>query len=313
MPTTVFLNGAFVEPGDARVSAFDAGLQHAVGLFETLTAGNTGGEAWGHRLPEHVDRLCVSAKELALSNDLRRDALIDAVLLTVKRSGLPRARVRLTITAGDMSTAPRPAPGTTTPPPHAPTVMVLAQPATNYPESMYERGTRVVIADARANPFNPFEGHKTLNYWWRLRELHLASAKGAAEALVFQITNHLAGGCVSNVFVVKDAALLTPYARGDEGSSLPSPVLPGITRAALLDMAAELGIQAQRRMITIDDLLGAEEIFLTNSSWGVLPVVAVERETIGAGSPGPVTRRLRELVEREMSAPGGSDGARAAR
>ncbi|MCZ7632039.1 MAG: aminotransferase class IV [Phycisphaerales bacterium] len=119
MPTTVFLNGAFVEPGEARVSAFDAGLQHAVGLFETLAAGNAAGEAWGRRLPEHVDRLCASAQELALSNDLRRDALIDAVLLTVKRSGLPRARVRLTITAGDMSAAPRPAPGTTPPPPLA--------------------------------------------------------------------------------------------------------------------------------------------------------------------------------------------------
>ncbi len=299
MPTTVFLNGAFVEPGEARVSAFDAGLQHAVGLFETLAAGNAAGEAWGRRLPEHMDRLCASAQELALSNDLRRDALIDAVLLTVKRSGLPRARVRLTITAGDMSAAPRPAPGTTPPPPHSPTVMILAQPATDYPEAMFERGVRVAIADARANPFNPTEGHKTLNYWWRLRELHRASAKGAAEALVFQITNHLAGGCVSNAFVVKDGTLLTPFARGDEGATLPSPVLPGVTRAALLDLATELGIDAQRRMITIDDVLGADEIFLTNSSWDVLPIVAVERETIADGKPGPLTARLRAAMAAE--------------
>ncbi|HRQ72695.1 MAG TPA: aminotransferase class IV [Phycisphaerales bacterium] len=300
MPTTFFLNGAFVEPGEARVSAFDAGLLHAVGLFETLTAGNTGGEAWAVRLPEHVDRLCASARDLGLSNDLRRDALIDAVLLTVRRSELPRARVRLTITAGDMSAAPRPAPGTTPIPPHSPTVMILAQPATDYPEAMFERGVRAAVADARANPFNPTEGHKTLNYWWRLRELHRASAKGAAESLVFQITNHLAGGCVSNAFVVKDGMLLTPFARGDEGATLPSPVLPGVTRGALLELAAELGIEAQRRMITIDDVLGADEVFLTNSSWGVLPVVAVERESIGDGKPGAMTVRLRGALAADL-------------
>lgn len=297
MPTTVFLNGAFFEPGAARVSAFDAGLQHAVGLFETLAAGNRGGEAWAERLPEHVDRLCASARELGMSDDLRRDALIDAVLLTVKRSDLARARVRLTVTAGDMSAAPRPAPGTTPPPTHSPTVMILAQPATDYPEAMFERGVRASIADARANPFNPTEGHKTLNYWWRLRELHRASAKGAAESLVFQITNHLAGGCVSNAFVVKGGALFTPFARGDEGTTLPSPVLPGVTRAAVLATAAELGIEARRRMVTIDDVLGAEEVFLTNSSWGVLPVVAVERETIADGKPGPVAARLRAAID----------------
>src|SRR5205814_2137459 len=65
-----------------------------------------------------------------------------------------------------------------------PTVLIVAQPVTRYPEAMFERGVTVVLADARANPLNPFEGHKTLNYWWRLRELQTAARKGAGEALV---------------------------------------------------------------------------------------------------------------------------------
>ncbi|MCA9288253.1 MAG: aminotransferase class IV, partial [Phycisphaerales bacterium] len=184
-----------------------------------------------------------------------------------------------------------------------PTVLIDVQPATAYPQEMFERGVGVAIADAKANPFNPFEGHKTLDYWWRLRSLQEAAMKRTSEALVFTVTNHLAGGCVSNAFVVKDGALLTPIARGEEddvaaadsgrGAVLPSPVLPGVTRAEVLALAEGAGLRVERRMLSVSDVLGADEVFLTNSSWGVLPVVRVEAATIGDGQPGEATRMLR--------------------
>ena len=158
-------------------------------------------------------------------------------------------------------------------------------------------GVRVAIADLKVNPLNPFEGHKTLNYWWRLSALRDASVKGAAEALVFQVTNHLWGGCGGNAFGGKDGARVTPIGGGGEAAgALPSPVLPGITRGAVIDAARELGIDVTARMLTIDDVLGADELLLTNSSWGVLPVVAVEASNIGAGTPGEVTRQLRASI-----------------
>lgn len=363
----VFLNGRFVELDGAKVSASDAGLLHAVGLFETMLAGRHAADAaptngtpdglFVHRLEDHLDRLITSARELGLSDSLRKPALAEAVVETLRRAGIcrdpgSRARIRLTITGGDLNylaaaraaqADPQPDPTANPPsdPPapgrsaHDPTILITAQPATAYPDAMFEQGVRIVLGDPRLNPLDPFQGHKTLNYWLRLRTLQQAAARQAAEALLFQVTNHLAGGCVSNAMLIKDGTLLTPIARGEEqdvaaesasqvdnpqptdqstgqptqqsaaqqpGAIMPSPVLPGVTRAAIIELARRHGIDTHRRMLTIADVLAADELFLTNSSWGVLPVVAVEGERIGQGHVGELTRTLRtawlEGVER---------------
>lgn len=284
--TTIMLNGELMDPGEARIGALDAAVQHAVGLFETMLATRGSGGVTVHDLDAHLARLDRSARELRLSETLNLSALADDVRRAADASGLARARVRLTVTGGDLNLLRSDRP-------HAPTVLVVAQPAPEYPGAMFDQGVGVVIADARANPFNPAEGHKTVSYWWRLRELQQAAARGASEALVFSITNHAVGGCVSNVFAVSGDRLLTPIARSEEAQGgLPSPVLPGITRARVLELARTVGLSAERRMLTIDDLLHADELFLTNSSWAVLPVVAVERARIGSGEPGPRTGEL---------------------
>lgn len=286
----VWLDGAFVERERALVSAFDAGLQHAVGLFETMSA--VGGRV--RMLDDHLERLIDSARTLGLSESLRFNPLREAVRRVAERAGPERARIRLTVTGGDLNML---ASGGARA--HDPTVLIVAQPATAYPAAMFERGVRVTIADLRINPLNPFEGHKTLNYWARLRELQVAAAKGAGEAVTLQVTNHLCGGAVSNVFLVKDGALSTPIARGEEeAGAIPSPVLPGITRRAVMGLAEGMGIDCARRMLSVEELLGADEVFLTNSSWGVLPVTQVEARVIGSGGVGEVTRSLREGVDR---------------
>ncbi len=309
------------------MSAFDAGLQHGVGLFETMRARVEEGQAEVERLGPHLDRLVASARQLGLSDSLRQHALAEAVARTVEEASrspegreTERWRVRLTITGGDLNLLERPrAAGQ---PSITPTVLIAAHPALRYPDEMFERGVSVVVAELRVNPLDPLAGHKTLNYWARLRELQRAGAARAGEALVLQVSNHIAGGCVSNLFAVRDGLLLTPIARGEEGRGrdqeparpvtdqppsnkgvyLPSPVLPGVTRAAVLDAARELGISAERRMMGIDDVLRADELFLTNSSWGVLPVVRVEKHAIGSGSPGELTGRIGRAIKGEAGA-----------
>ncbi len=345
---TVFLNGRFLSRDEAFVSAFDAGFQHGVGLFETMTAvvgqvaTSPGGQAAKAdaevealqrvrviHLPEHMRRLAESARALGLSDALRTAALEEAVSRTAARASMEMPdqahfRVRLTITGGDLNMLGRGGGGGGGGAAQQPTVLIVAQPATQYPREMSERGVAVTIADMKANPLNAFEGHKTLSYWPRLRELQLAATRGAAEALVFQVSNHLAGGCVSNAFLVKKGVLITPLVRGEEAGSdaaqreqdeainfgsgeplpqgpaggpdtrgaLPSPVLPGITRKWVMDWADSELIDVERRMVTIADVLDADEVLLTNSSWGVLPVVRVEREAIGDAVVGEFGRRL---------------------
>jgi len=288
----VWVSGAFVERERARVSAFDAGLQHAVGLFETMLA--VGEEIID--LARHLERLRDSAQALRLADDLRVPALAEACRAVVERAALERARLRLTVTGGDLNLLAAGAG------PADPTILIDARPATAYPEPMYEHGVVVTIADRRDNPLDPFAGHKTVNYWPRLSELQKASAKGAAEAITLQVSNHLAGGCVSNLFIVRDAELLTPTARGEEEpGALASPVLPGVTRSRILEWADDQDLTATARLLTIDDLLDADEAFLTNSSWGVLPIRQVEQKSVGAGEPGPVARAMLERWRQELS------------
>jgi branched-chain amino acid aminotransferase len=278
---------------EATVSAFDAGFQHGVGLFETMAARH--GRIF--RGLEHMERMRTSAKELGLADTLRPEALVDACEATLAANALQHARVRVTLTGGDMNLLARGA----TEVRHDPTVLIHVQPPTPYPPALFEQGIGVRIADAQLNVADPFAGHKTLWYWPRLHALQRAASAGMQEALWFDVTRALSCGCVSNVFLVKDGALVTPVARGEEPKDSPmrSPVLPGITRAAVLSLAEESGIAIRRERIEIEAVLSADEVFLTNSSWHVLPVVRVEQRTIGTGKPGDVTSMLRAaLVER---------------
>jgi len=294
---SVFLDGSFVTRADARISAFDASVQHGVGLFETMHATSTPDGVMVRDLDEHLDRLQASAAALGLSEEVKTGPLGEAVTETVRRARYKHTRVRLTLTGGDLNLLQTQGRSN-----HRPTVLIQATPATKYPDEMFEKGVMATLGQARANPLDPTAGHKTLNYWWRLRELQDAAAKGAGEAIIFQVSNHLAGGCVSNLFAVGGGHLITPIAQGEEDEvatpetregRIPSPVLPGITRMRVIEQAAAMGIKTTKRMMTIDDLLDAQEVFLTNSSWGVLPVVRVEAETIGSGAVGEVTREMR--------------------
>jgi len=256
-----WLDGSFVPMPQARISAFDAGFQHGMGLFETM-AGRDGRIVRGL---EHMERLRRSALELGLCERLRPEALVDACEATMARNGMKDARVRLTVTGGDMNLLARTAEEVR----HDPTILIQVQPPTAYPPAIFEQGIGVRVADAQLNVADPFAGHKTLWYWPRLAALQHAAAAGMHEALWFDVTRALACGCVSNVFVVKDGVLAA---------------------------AESSGMAVERCRLDIDALLAADEVFLTNSSWLALPVVRIEQHAVGAGTPGEATRALRAAL-----------------
>ncbi len=311
----VYLNGSMVPRQQASVSIDDAGFQHGVGIFETMAAYH--GQVF--RLSNHLSRLAESAKTLGLTPKLDTNALAKAVEQVIAHNSIDRARIRLTLTAGPISLLPRRAnregeapaeprttldPGSTgaspsQAPPAAPlpTLLIVPSEPTVYDPQYFERGITVLIAPAGANPFDVNAGHKTLNYWPRLRTLRQAASAGAGEAIWLNVTNHLASGAISNLFLVKNGELFTPIARGEEvQGALPAPVLPGITREAVIELAASMGIAVHRQMLSVEDMLEADEAFLTNSSWHVLPVSKVEKETIGKGKAGELTTKLRERL-----------------
>lgn len=288
---TAWVNGSFVEDGEARVGLFDAGFQHGIGLFETMLARN--GSVLDFE--QHLGRMATSARELRLFDPLKTEPLAEAVQHALAKSAMRDARIRVTLTAGDMG---RPFAGANAAGAQAaapqPTLAIHVQPPTRYPDELFESGVAVAIAENRANPLDSFSSHKTLMYWPRIAAVQRAAEVGCAEALWFTVTNHLASGSVSSVFLVKDGALRVPFARGEEPEgAMRAPVLPGCTRAKAIMWAEGEGRSVERANLAIDDVLAADEIFLTNSSWGVLPVVRIERHEVGGGKPGPVARAMR--------------------
>ena len=281
----VYVSGRCVPREEARISALDAGVLLGAGLFETLRT--YGGRPF--RLPQHLARLRASGDFLRIFVRESDDQIAATITHLVEANGVPDARLRLTATRGPLAAE---VDDDEAPPA---TLIITAGPMTPYPAELYEKGATVVVSDIRASPDDPTVYHKTTGYLRNLLALRDAHRAGATEALIFNTKGRLAEGSLSNVFIVSKGRLLTPPL--EEG------LLAGVTRAAVLELAAEAGVPAEQQPLSPRDCLDADELFLTNSIMEVLPVGRVERKEIGDGLPGPVTRKLAEaykaLVARE--------------
>lgn len=276
MTQKIFLNERIVEAKDACVSVQDTGLLYGAGLFETMKARN--GQVFA--VGDHLDRLLESAKVLEVAHSFEKHFLQDAVVQTLEANDLEEARVRLTLTNGSPDEKGQ----------ARPTLFITAIAYQPYPDEYYTRGIRAALTECRQNPTDPMCGHKTTSYYNRLMILHKAHQKGCAEALWFTPDNYLAEGCVSNVFLVKEGTLRTP--------GLDTPVLPGIMRKHVLGIAQSEGIETEQTQLTIEDMLAADEMFVTNVIMGILPVSSFESHTVGEGKPGSVTGRILKIANR---------------
>ena len=145
----IWVNGSMLDPADARISVLDAGTQHGVGLFETMQACH--GQIIQMRL--HMERLQNSALELQLTETLNIEALSEALQQALDANELEEARLRLTLTGGDLPGLQ--AYGDTE---RHPNIFIVVQPPTRYPEEFFTKGILVRLADGRLNPLDPHAG-----------------------------------------------------------------------------------------------------------------------------------------------------------
>jgi len=275
MSSKVYLNGQIAEMNQSVVPVTNPALLHGVGLFETVRA--YGGRTF--RLGQHIDRMLASAKRFNMAIGQVPDQVPAAVQQVLDANDLQDARVRFTVT-----------PPNPQEPDAGPNLLVTAQELSGYPRELYERGMTVYVCDQfRQSAHEPLAGHKTTSYFPRLLVLRNAQDRACGEGLWFTPENLLAEGCMSNVFLVKDGRLYTP--------PLNTPVLPGITRAAILELASEMQIPAEESPRTIKDLLEADEVFITNAIMEVMPVTRVEKKPIAKEKPGPLTHRLAQAYQ----------------
>jgi branched-chain amino acid aminotransferase len=293
MPTA-WLNGDLVDEDAPNLSLRDTGLLHAAGVFTTMRA--SGGRVF--RLEQHLGRLRKSCEALFVPLQFSDADLAGAVDDVLGQNNFTDARLRLTVTRGQATQDALHGTHLT------PNCFLTATDLQPYPEQYYQQGLTVMLLDEqKLNPYDLQAGHKTLNYFSRLAALREAVRRGAGEALWFNVHNYLQSACVANVFVVKDGALVTPPTPEELrdskiGEACPYPrsnVLPGVTRGAVLELARANDIPTRIEALTVNHVLEADELFLTNSIVRVMPVGRVEQHKVGDGTPGPVTRRLMEL------------------
>ncbi len=284
MSAMVYFNGELRPKEQADIGVDNGGWLHGAGLFETMRAEN--GRIF--RFDRHIERLRRSAEALIRPIELDQLPDGDAIGRLIRANSLDDARVRLTVTAGALASAPESDD-------HRPmTVCATASPLLPYSPKLYDTGVAVLVSRFRQSPDDPIAGHKTTNYLGRLIALSQAHKASCDEAIWFSTNNLVAEACISNVFIVKDEAVFTP--------PCDTPALPGIARATVLELCAAEGILAEEKAININDLLDADEVFLTNAIMQVMPVRSVEKHGIGRGEPGPVANRLLGLYKNRVKA-----------
>ena len=283
----VYLDGTLVEEGAARIAPNDRGLLLGDGLFETLRA--RGGRLF--RARAHLDRLAAGAERVGIPLPEDPDALERALYATLAANRLEAADavVRLTLTRGP---GPR---GMVAPDNPTPTLLIAAHPLRPLPGMP---ATLQTVSEIRRNECSPLATLKSLNYLDGILARRTAQGAGADEALLLNTQGRIAEASAANLFLIENGALVTPPP--SEG------VLPGITRAAVLELARNLGLSLREEPLEPSRIETASEGLLSNAVIGLRPVGVIDG--IRFAAPGPVTAALGAafdaLVAHETGAPG---------
>ena len=269
-PLVLSVNGEPRPLGGLHLSAHDRGLTLADGLFETMRT--HGGTVF--RLDRHLARLKhgLATLGIPIRSELR-DWVLDAVRIVGGNTS-----VRLTVTRG-VSTG-----GVAPPVDIRPTVIIAVNLLPVFPPATYDLGLSAHVASGCRNERSMTAGLKTLSYTDGVAAMLEAWRHGADEALFLDTDLHCSEAAFSNLFIWAGDTLVTPPASCG--------ALPGITREAVMELAAADGIPVTVRPFDLGELLGAQEAFLTSSLRGLAPLVRVGDRPIGSGAPGEVTGRL---------------------
>lgn len=271
----VFLNGEFVPEDRAVVSVFDRSFRYGDGLFETMLAVNGNFFRWG----QHWARLMNSAHFFGLAIPWSPAELQQAARELFEKNSLHDALLRLQISRGSGPRGYAPTGN------ESPVIVMTGHAAPPRPAPPWKLATcpfRVATTDQLL-------GHKTGNRLLQVMAAAHAVEQGAEESLLVNTDGHVCEGGSSNVFWIRDGVIATTPV-------LPS-VLPGVTRAAILDLARELGVRCEEKLLPIEELKSCEGVFLTLTSRGVVEVESLD------GTPlrrSPVTTHLQNEFEKLM-------------
>jgi branched-chain amino acid aminotransferase len=276
----VYINGKIVPSQEAVVSAFDHGFLYGDGIYETMLVY----DSVIFKLDEHLQRLYRSASLIGLTIHLDTDSLKIALYDTLLANKLKNAYVRLTVSRGHGAIGLDPELCS------QPTIVIMAQQSKDYPKAFYQKGIHIIISETKRNLKEAIDPRiKSLNFLNNILAKIEAIKVGAYEAIMLNAHNQISEGTISNIFFVKDNVLCTP--------SLACGILDGITRGTVLELAVKEDMKVKEGKFTKEDVYGANEVFITNTSLEVMPVSKVDNTIYPVGK---ITKRLQKAYKQEV-------------
>jgi branched-chain amino acid aminotransferase len=271
-----FVDGRFVPIAEAGVPILDWGFLRSDATYDVA-------HVWRgsfFRLEDHLDRFGRSMEHLRLSLPYGRDEIRDILIQCVRLSGLRDAYAEVVCTRGI------PKPGSRDPRECENRFYAFVVPFVWIADpKKQEQGLHAVIGSRQR--IAPESVDPTVkNYHWLDLETGLLEAyeRGGETVILTDAEGNVVEGPGFNLFVVHDGAVSTP----DRG------VLKGITRRTVIELANEQGLPLEARPVPAESLRRADEVFLSSTAGGIIPVTTVDGEVVGDGEPGAATLRLRE-------------------
>lgn len=319
----VWLNGSMLDGGEAVISVYDHGFLYGLGLFETFRT--YGGEPY--LAERHLARLLSGCAELGIPFGMDAAELRERVRELLAANGLADGYIRLTVSAGDGEL------GLPLGDYSRPTVLLLAKALPVVSDEALRQGKELRLLRTRRNSPEGAVRFKSLHYMNNIiakREMlgllpdatevsgELGAGQGGttgklaggqpiaatslpspgSEGLMLSREGWLAEGIVSNLFFLRGGVVRTP--------AIPTGILPGVTRARVLELAREAGYAVEEGFYAWDELLDAEEVWLTNSIQELVPVTRLSdwyglMQKVGSGEAGPLTIKLLDMYRADTT------------
>lgn len=265
----IWLDNKIVHKKDARISGFDEGFLYGQGLFETMRCYR--GKVFA--LDRHLKRLIQSCPVLGMEAPQKRK-LEKAVYSVIRKNHLKDAYLRLNVFKHF----------------HGTCIFVFAGKLSLPTECHYKKGFSVMLSKEEGIGISVLNGVKSLNHYFYVRLSNLAKQKGFNEAFFLNSHGEVVEGSRTNIFLVKNKKVLTPH--------LSCGCLPGITRGLVIETLKRLSIPLAECKIYPKELLRQDEIFVTNSLIGVMPVTRIDKRRVADGKVGAVTKLVMKAYEK---------------
>jgi branched-chain amino acid aminotransferase len=283
----IWVNGRMLPKSQAMVSVYDHGLLYGDGVFEGIRIYQ--GKIF--KCQQHIDRLYHCAEQISLKIHITKEEMEAIQRECIEVNGIKEGYIRLVVTRGygTLGLDPRRCP--------VPGIICIADQIALYKPEFYETGMKVVLAKRPKTPIPCLDPRiKSLNYLNNILAKVEAIEQGCDEAIMLNTEGYVVECTGDNIFIIKNGKVYTPPV--DDG------MLNGITRRFVLDtLCPKLGIQAVESSLRIEEVLKADEVFLTGTAAEIIAVNQIDDTKIGSGGEGAITKKLRKLFREIVTGP----------